>query len=376
MSAPELVRLARAALSALGEPGDPRMTSLTEELGPVRLLELLDAEHDLRGLGTDLAARLQDRDPARLLEQADRKGIRFVVPGDQEWPASLADLSVAEPLHDRGGPPVGLWVRGPVSLDSLTGGVAVVGSRSATTYGTQVAGDLAAAAARAGVAVVSGAAFGIDQAAHRGAFVGEGPTVAVLACGADRVYPRAHASLLAHLASHGAVVSEAVPGEPPLRIRFLARNRLIAALTRGTVVVEAALRSGALNTASWAGRLHRVVLGVPGPVSSAASEGVHQLLRSGAAGLVTHGDELLEALGPAGRHLLDEPRAPQTQRDRLSNRERQVLDAVPVSRGVATDSLARTAGLGVLEVRAALGRIERAGLVERDGAGWRLARGA
>src|SRR4029078_13034542 len=123
----------------------------------------------------------------------------------------------------------------------------------------------------------------IDQAAHRGALAGGVSTVAVLACGVDRAYPAAHQRLLDHLADRGAVVSELAPGCAPTRLRFLARNRVIAALTRGTVVVEAAVRSGALNTANWANRLHRTVMGVPGPVTSAPSQGVHQLIRTGAA---------------------------------------------------------------------------------------------
>ena len=369
----EAERLARVALNRLAEPGDPRVGALVDELGAERLHLLLRGEHQLGGLRDDLAARLAGCDPARELEQATRAGLRFLVPGDDEWPHRLDDLLHAPALHERGGPPVGLWVRGPLRLDALERSVALVGSRSATSYGAQVATDLAREVAAAGVAVVSGAAFGIDQAAHRGALVGDGPTVAVLACGADQVYPSAHRTLIDHLARHGAVVSEAPPGDPPRRIRFLARNRLIAALTGGTVVVEAALRSGALNTASWASRLHRPVLGVPGPVTSAASQGVHLLLRRGEAVLVTSGEEVLEVVGLTGEHLLTEPRAPATRRDRLTARQRQVLDALPATTAATTAAVARAAGLGVLDVRADLARLQTAGLVGRDETGWRLA---
>ena len=160
---------------------------------------------------------------------------------------------------------------------------------------------------------MSGAAFGIDQAAHRGALANRGPTVAVLACGADRAYPAAHRNLIDYIADVGLVVSEAPPGCAPTRIRFLARNRVIAAVARGTVVVEAAVRSGALNTASWAGGLGRTVMGVPGPVTSAPSAGVHQLIRARDALLVTSGEEVLEAVGPIGTFTLDDPRAPETR---------------------------------------------------------------
>ncbi|MCD4524787.1 DNA-processing protein DprA [Nocardioides sp. cx-173] len=366
-------RLARAALSRLAEPGDPRLTALVAELGAEELHRMLVEQRDPEGIRTDLAARLASSDPERELDQAARLGLRFVIPSDAEWPAQVGDLVRAGQLHERGGPPIGLWVRGPVRLDSLAGSVAIVGARSATSYGAQVAGELAAVAARAGFPVVSGAAFGIDQAAHRGAVAVDAPTVAVLACGADRVYPAAHQQLIDHIAATGAVVSEAAPGCAPTRIRFLARNRLIAALARGTVVVEAAARSGALNTANWAARLNRVVLGVPGPVTSAQSQGVHQLLRQGAATVVTSGQELLELVGDAGAHLADEPRGPVHPRDRLTSRHRQVLDAVPVSHGAGTDSVARAAGLGVVEVRSALTYLLGAGLVVQDGAGWRLA---
>ena len=229
-------------------------------------------------------------DPERDLERAGGLGIRFVVPGDDEWPVALDDLARAPHLHERGGVPLGLWCRGPLRLaEVVEQAVAVVGSRSATSYGGSVAGEIAGALARESWTVVSGAAFGIDQAAHRGALASRGPTVAVLACGADRAYPSAHRSLIDYIADVGLVVSEAAPGCAPTRIRFLARNRVIAALARGTVVVEAAVRSGALNTASWAAGLGRAVMGVPGPVTSAPSAGVHQLIRARDAVLVTSG---------------------------------------------------------------------------------------
>lgn len=366
-------RLARAALSRLSEPGDPRFTRLTAELGAVTLLQHLLEETDLQGVRTDAAGRLASTDAERELDRAARLGIRFVIPGDAEWPAQLDELAVAGELHERSGVPIGLWVRGPMPLDRLDGSVAVVGSRSSTTYGNSVAGEIGAVAARAGVPVISGAAVGIDQAAHRGAVAMDGPTVAVLACGADRVYPASHADLIGHIAATGAVVSEAALGCAPQRVRFLGRNRLIAALARGTVIVEAAIRSGALNTANWANRLNRVVLGVPGPVTSATSGGVHHLIRTGGAGLATGGADVLEAVGASGEHLLEEPRGPSTSRDRLSVRHRQVLDAVPVSAGARADSIARTAGLGVVEVRSRLAYLEQHGLVEQSDDGWRLA---
>jgi DNA processing protein len=366
-------RLARAALSRLSEPGDARFTDLVTEMGAVELYEHLVAQGEDNELLADVAMRLVTAQPERELAHAAKLGIRFVIPGDAEWPGQLDDLAAAGELHERGGVPIGLWVKGPLRLDQLAGSVAVVGARSSTTYGDSVAGEIGAMAARHGAPVISGAAFGIDQAAHRGAIAMNGPTVAVLACGADRVYPEAHAALIAHIAATGAVVSEAALGCAPQRVRFLARNRLIAALARGTVIVEAAIRSGALNTANWANRLNRVVLGIPGPVTSASSAGVHQLIRTGGAGLVTGGADVLEAIGGSGEHLVEDPRGPDTSRDRLTVRHRQVLDAVPVSGGVPSASVARTAGIGLIQVRRALSYLEERGLVEQTDDGWRLA---
>jgi DNA processing protein len=251
--------------------------------------------------------------------------------------------------------------------------VALVGSRSATTYGVGVAGDLAAHVAAAGRPVVSGAAFGIDQAAHRGALGAGGPTVAVLACGVDRAYPSAHRPLLDHLAAHGAVVSELRPGLPPTRVRFLARNRLIAAMSQGTVVVEAAVRSGALNTANWAGRLGRVLMGVPGPVTSAPSEGVHELLRTGEAVLVTRGEHLLECLAPVGTAMVSRRRAEDRATDALDLLELRVLDAVPLVREAPSTSIAHTAGLDHAETRRALRKLAGLGAVEQIADRWRRA---
>lgn len=364
-------RVARAALSRLSEPGDVRLTTLVGRLGANRVYELLRDEQDVAGVYTDVAARLRGLDPARELADAAGKGIRFVCPEDDEWPRDLDDLDRAEPLQERGGAPLGLWVKGPRRLDEVCrSAAAVVGSRSATTYGAAVASDLAAHLAEHGVGVVSGAAFGIDQAAHRGALAVKGLTVAVLACGVDRAYPSAHRGLLDYIAETGLVVSELPPGCAPTRVRFLSRNRLIAALARGTVVVEAAVRSGALNTANWTTRLNRVLMGVPGPVTSAPSQGVHELIRARGAALVTRGEDVLELLAPSGSFLAEVPRAPMLVTDRLDDRERRVLDAVPVTRPAGEDSIARTAGVGEPDVRAAMERLSGLGLVEQTSVGW------
>ena len=369
-------RLARAALSKLTEPADLRVVRALAQVGALRLYEDILAQRAQDGLGPDTAVRLDSVDAARELEQAERRGVRFVIPGDAEWPTQLDDLAHSEPVSELGGVPIGLWVRGPVRLDDLGDSTAIVGSRTSTTYGEHVAREIAAGVARAGHCVVSGAAFGIDQAAHRGALALDQPSVAVLACGVDRAYPSAHRSLIEHMAQVGAVVSELPLGCAPLKVRFLARNRLIAALTRGTVLVEAAIRSGALNTAGWAESLSRPVMGVPGAVTSAQSQGVHHWIRRGAANLVTGPDDVMEVIGGMGDHLLEPPREAERPRDRLTSRHRRVLEAVPVHQPAPLASIAATAGVGLLEVQTALTYLTSRGFVVRAGVGWRLAEAA
>jgi len=359
-------RLARIALGRIAEPGQVALLESVHAHGAEVVREAL--LHD-----PDFGPRLRVAEPERDLEEASRRGLRFVIPEDEEWPAPLDDLATADALNRRGGVPLGLWVRGPLPLSALAGSIAVVGSRSSTTYGEDLAREIAAAAAEAGRPVVSGAAYGIDHAAHRGALSAGGTTVAVLACGADRIYPQRSSALLAHLADQGAVISETPPGGAPMKMRFLSRNRIIAALASGTVVVEAALRSGALNTASWAERCHRALMGVPGPVTSASSAGVHQLVRSGAATLVTSGAEVLEQVGAAGEHLVAVPRGPRRVRDGLPPDQLQVLEAVPVGVGAAIGSIAAIAKTTTARAEQILDSLERQGLVRRADAGWRLA---
>lgn len=291
----EAERLARVSLNCALEPGDLRVTGLVSELGASNALGYLELN---ASAGVDwvvsIVQQLAQADPARVLEQAENRGIRFLVPGDTEWPDSLGALREAGALHGQGGEPIGLWVRGAGDLRQAAGNsVAVVGSRAATAYGQEMASDLGGDLAAMGQTIISGAGYGIDQAAHRGALLAGGTTVAVLPCGADLAYPAAHAELLDTIAQRGLVISESPPGTTPTRTRFLARNRITAALAEGTVVVEAAIRSGAMDTADWTSHLHRPVLGMPGPVNSVASAGVHQRIRLGAATMVTNAQDVL-----------------------------------------------------------------------------------
>ncbi|HEV2797751.1 MAG TPA: DNA-processing protein DprA [Nocardioides sp.] len=373
-------RLARVVLSCGVEPGDMTTSRLVAELGAQQAL----TSQLVPKPGSGLAERLAEIDPARQLEAADSKGIRFVVPGDREWPGGLDDLDHVDQLDHRdpdsdtdaltfGGTPPGIWVRGPMPLTELAGSVAVVGSRAASVYGEEVTRSIATHLALASVPVVSGGALGIDFVAHDAALLAGGATVAVLACGVDEVYPRKHRALLDHLAAEFALVSEQPPGSGPTQLRFLARNRLIAAITRGTVLVEAALRSGALNTVRWADQMSRPVMCVPGPVTSYTSAGVHHWLRRGGATVVTEGAEVLEAVGGIGEHLLEEPRGPERPRDRLSRVERTVLEQVPPTAPLAVDRIARSSLLHVRDTARALARLQDKGVVVGADDGWRLA---
>ncbi|MER5650350.1 DNA-processing protein DprA [Streptosporangium sp. NPDC002524] len=311
------------------------------------------------------AARSKSADPGRDLAEGERIGARLVVPGDPEWPTQLDDLGDTRPYA--------LWLHGDADLRfSCIRSVAVVGSRAATPYGTHVAAELGAGLSERGWGVVSGGAHGIDGAAHRGALACEGPTVAVLACGADVAYPSAHQQLFAAIRARGVLVSECPMGAHPTRPRFLVRNRVIAALSRGTVVVEAAVRSGALNTAGHAIALNRHLAAMPGPVTSEFSAGCHRLIRQGRAICVTGPEEVIELAGTMGTDLAPEPRGPVLPRDRLDPDTRKVVEAMPTRIGVGPATIAVAAGVDLETVLSCLGGLAAAGYVERVSQGWRL----
>lgn len=366
-------RLARAALTRVLEPGDERAGAWLRKNGPVALLRALRvADGSAERLPGMTAARLEGyrlraaaAEPERDLAAAAAVGGRLVCPGDREWPSQLDDLGDARP--------VGLWVRGRPDLRLWAlRSVAVVGARACTPYGAHMAATLGAGLAERGWVVMSGAAFGVDGAAHRGVLAVGGATVAVLACGVDVPYPRGHAELIGRVAQQGLLVAELPPGSHPTRSRFVLRNRVIAALTRGTVVVEAEYRSGSLVTARQAARLGRFVMGVPGPATSGLSAGVHELLR-GEGVLVTDASEVAELVGDIG-DLASERRGPVLPRDRLDPVAVRILDALPYHGPAGPRDLARSAGTSVDETLGRLYELHSLGFVEREGDGWRLTR--
>jgi DNA processing protein len=391
--------LARAALTFLAEPGDPALGALLGICEPAEVLAAIKADRvpgTGPGCGDSPASRKaleralgrwRTRLPG-LPDDADiaaacRDGIRLVCPQDPQWPERLDELGQARPYA--------LWLRGCADLPlACLRSVSVVGSRAATGYGAHVASEVAADLGERGWAIVSGGAYGIDAAAHRGALVTNATTIAVLACGVDHPYPAGHAGLFADIAAAGLVISEWPPGRHPARLRFLVRNRVIAALSCGTVIVEAGERSGALNTARHAANLGRPLMAVPGPVTSAQSAGCHRIIRDWAATCVTCAADIIEMISPLGAPDILAPAGGQRpsalptrgpanpgsppSRDELDTDSARVLDAFPARRGVGPSTIAVEAGVDLDTVLRCLGLLAGYGFIERYDRGWRLRR--
>ncbi|MFT4307117.1 MAG: DNA-processing protein DprA [Microbacterium sp.] len=372
---PAARRAALVVWSALTEPGDGVAGALLAGCDPVTAYELIVASDGVRPAAELADCRVEDMRKARerwipraeagllagALAAARRAGARLLTPEDRVWPRRVDDLGVHAPLC--------LWARGDATLlEASAGAIAVVGARAATAYGEQVAAELAAGVAAAGGVIVSGAAYGVDAAAHRAALGAEGTTVAFLAGGCDRLYPAGNARLLERIAARGVVVAESPCGTAPSRWRFLARNRIIAAASDATVVVEAGARSGALNTAHHAATLGRPLGAVPGPVTSATSIGAHRLLREADATCVTCPDEALELIGRLTAHA---PPLEEWTGDRQRVRDAMSLRAF---RDVAV--IAARSGLAPAQVEAQLGGMLLESAVECDPTGWRLTGGS
>jgi DNA processing protein len=383
--------IARVVWSVLIEPGDKGAGRLIAAIGSVAAARLvLDGapasaliDATAGGFDEESATETLDRwrprrrweDILRCLEGAIRCGASLVVPTDADWPPSLALLDESVPVL--------LWARGDRSLLRRPG-IAIVGARAATGYGEHVAMELSAALSARDAVIVSGGAYGIDGMAHRAALASGGATVAVLAGGIDRLYPSGHEALLTRIAEQGLLVSEAPCGSAPTKWRFLQRNRLIAALSAATIVVEAGRRSGALSTAHHALQMSLPVGLVPGPITSAASAGCHAFLRDWDATLITgaadamrlaFGDDGVLPLPSGGDPLDDEPVSRvERRRDPMHTR---VLDALRPRRGMTVEETARSSGASVAAVQSALGALELEGEVQLGDDGlWRRASSA
>ncbi|MBS1698123.1 MAG: DNA-protecting protein DprA [Actinobacteria bacterium] len=360
--------------NVLTEPGDGIAGALIAELGPTAALDVVfggtteesaDGAAPGRGGGERPAARAlreaRRRWAPRLdagahlgaLRTAARIGARLLLPDDPDWPESLTDLGAHAPR--------GLWLRGEASALSAAG-VAIVGARASSSYGEHVAGEFAGELAAEGLVVFSGGAYGIDGTAHRAALRAGGRTVALLAGGVDRPYPSGHAQLFERILTSGALASEVPCGGAPTKWRFLARNRLISALARATVVVEAGGRSGSLNTAGHAAELGRPLGAVPGPITSTTSAGCHRLLRDYDARCITSVEDVRELLGVARAGA----RLPQEDPDMI-----RLADALNARTARTGLELARRSGLSAERVEALLGILELDGSVFRTEHGWR-----
>ena len=364
---------ARATWSGLAEPGDRLANIVLRRLGaPLaldamiekwdaeRMLEHLDSEASLQEVGDAIGRwrpRFDSSTAVRSLTQAGRFAARLLIPGDPLWPTGVDDLGDHAPLA--------LWVRGTdAALASLAQSIALVGARAATGYGEHVTMEASAGLVDRGYAIVSGAAYGIDGMAHRAALASHGHTVAFLAGGVDRFYPSGHDALLTRIVETGAVVAELPCGQSPTKWRFLQRNRLIAAASQATIVLEAGWRSGSLNTAHHAATVGRPIGAVPGPVTSAASAGCHKLIRDLTAVCVTNADEMAE-LAPLGDAVSSRsrPERPSAERTRL-------LDALSDRSARAVSDIASRAGFSVEATQALLGALELEGAVTERERGW------
>jgi len=277
---------ARLALFSVIEGGQIYWSNQIREFGSQDVYgRLLDETYDPVKF-RKLTDRLKAVDLGLLEEQIEKSGAQFITPESANWPPSLNDLNAA---------PIGLVVKGDLSALNERS-LAIVGTRNPTPYGIRIAGDFAAGFVDREWNIVSGGAYGIDSAAHKGALIAEGRTIAVLATGIDVAYPAGNVRLFAEIAENGALVSEVMPGAHAIPVRFLNRNRIIAALSQATLVVEAAFRSGSLRTARDAAELMRPVMAIPGPINAPTSEGCHRLIGERAAEIVTSVSDAIELI--------------------------------------------------------------------------------
>ena len=290
-------RMARIALSMIAEPNDPATGLVLAHHGGVETLRLIESDDELPGLARADALMWRERLAARItpglldqVAQAERHGFGMLIPADKEWPAGLNDLGDRAPYL--------LWTRGATSFltTPLSDRATITGSRASTQYGEHVTGELAMGLADEERVIVAGGAYGIEGAAHKSALAAGGQTIAVLAGGLDRPYPAGPSDLLDRIGDVGLLGSELPPGSAPTKHRFLARNRLLAALSGATVIPEAGPRSGTMTTVIAARDLGRGVGAVPGPVTSVASAGPNELIKQGFASLVTQPSDMIDLL--------------------------------------------------------------------------------
>jgi DNA processing protein len=380
---PAFELLAAVTFSSITEPGDQMMGLLIERFGRVKLLALLvagfevnkimhllrDDKDELESKVGDLQSTLSDsrerwlprlnqNSTFKILNFCQQAGIKVVVPEDTLWPKGLDDLGNNSPRI--------IYVLGNSSiLDKTRQSVSVVGSRSATAYGLKITENFVAALSEIGWGTVSGGALGIDTSAHLSSLRNYSSTIAVMAGGLDRFYPKQNLEFFEQLQKTNAIISELPPGVSPTRWRFLQRNRLIAALTPATLVVEAALRSGAIKTANDALLLDRELFAVPGAIDSLTSQGTNELITSGKAQLISSPRDLIQRI--TGQVVEDNQRS----NNYLTANQTRALDALREGSQTMKD-LKVNSGLTGHEAEVALTTLENRNLVTRSSLGWVL----
>jgi DNA processing protein len=363
-------RFARVCMSAMIEPGDSVAGHLVQEFGAIATLDIVASSASGQANwqtfatqskldGNQLKAAFERWTPRfdlaslrRSFEAMNQFSMRSITPNDAEWPVGLDYLGFHAPLV--------LYVQGK-QLDLFNQSVALVGSRAISPYGRWVAKEFAEQLVQANFSVVSGGAFGVDAAAHQATLNCGGLTLAVMAGGLDRYYPSGNEPMLRAIAEHGAICSEMAPGVTPTKWRFLQRNRLIAAISQATVVVEAGYRSGSINTAKHAGEVGRPVAAVPGSIASASSAGCHRLIAEAKATLVTSAADVLK--------LLDKGAVAKLEIDPLTDEQLRVYDALG-ARGGDENAIAKRSGMSLAQVYVALAQLELAEFAVRQELKW------
>ena len=380
---------ANAAWSAITEPGDEFAGSLRQAFGAAQALAFVVRGDEVGswlkhlenvGLADSLAntfgslpvtiaesldrwrPRISQNRVVGLLDVAAAQKIQLVTSSSQYWPSNLNDLEAAAPSL--------LWVRGAASaMNRLNRSWALVGSRVATNYGIEATSMLVQGLADADFALVSGGAFGIDAAAHRASLALGAPTVAVMAGGLDRLYPRSNEQLFERILEKDVIVSEVTPGTSPTKWRFLQRNRIIAALSQGTCVVEAGYRSGAINTANHAVGLGRAVGAVPGSVFAPTSAGTNRLIVEQKAQLVTSASDLIAMVESASGSDILTFDFQESRQAELMPLDTRVYDAIGLG-AASPEQICERGGLTAHEARLGLTSLVRLGLVSPRGSKW------
>lgn len=384
-------------LNAVCERPTAAMWDFVDAFGPIEAAERIKANdtENFRDVAAQTAARAGKVDPTALRALGEQYDARFLCPANPDWPAeafsaldhprqygldhSGVEAGAALPLA-----PFGLWVRGGPDLPDFAAArtASIVGTRDLTSYGRVVASELAEACAGEDIAVISGGALGVDIAAHLGALSADGITTAVLACGVDKLYPSANEQSLRRVAASGGAISEYPPGTGVTRYRFLDRNRIIAALGSVTVVVEAAMRSGALSTARWANAMNRSVFAVPGPIHSRASAGCNNLLGMYALPLAST-SEIGEVVSTLGFERSAEPnpydvgagkftRRPGSPADWMTEEQSRVFEALRGDCMQDSTKIAWESGVPESRVKRHLGTLKRFGFAVKTGGRWQL----